>query len=229
VNPPTDPTTAALFGRGSYLVNAVIGCGACHSHPDRNYAADAGAALYNVETGNFLTGGTVFAAGPQLAPLVHVVRATSQNLIGTTHGFFKTAAFSTFLADITEGVHAEDPPTSSGALRPLAWPMPWTEFRNMGLDDQEAIFTYLSYIAQNAGVAGNDVQQQAAARYCTTASDCLSGENCNSGDSGTSTNECYGRACNVDSDCDTCQTCTGSVCTPPDPATSLCVQTAEQL
>ena len=57
-------------------------------------------------------------------------------------------------------------------------------------------------------------------RNCNTAA----GETCN-----TATNECVGRACNVDADCDTCQTCTSSVCTAPDAATSLCLQTAEQL
>ena len=37
VTPPSDPSLAAQFGRGSYIVNAVVGCSACHSHPDRSY------------------------------------------------------------------------------------------------------------------------------------------------------------------------------------------------
>jgi hypothetical protein len=226
VQPPTDPTTAALFGRGSYLINAVIGCPNCHSHPDRNYMTPNAA----VNTAAYLTGGTVFASG-SLAPIVHVVRATSQNLIGQAHGFFQTATFSTFLADITEGVHAEDPANEAGALPPLAWPMPWTEFRNMGVDDLEAIFTYMNWLAMKGAVTGNDILQQPPARWCATTNDCQPSESCASaaGDAGVSPNECYGGPCSADSDCGTCQTCTGNVCTLPDPATSVCMQTAEQL
>jgi hypothetical protein len=224
--PPTDPATAVLFGRGSYLVNGVIGCPSCHTHPDRNYMTPNAA----VNTADFLTGGTVFAAGPQLAPLVHVVRATSANLVGRTNGFFANATFSDFLTTITEGVHGNDQPNEAGVRPPLAWPMPWTEFRNMGLDDLEAIFTYMNYLATNPAVAGrqNDVPQQPAARYCATANDCQPNESCNSGDAATSTNECYGGPCTTDSDCGTCQTCTSNVCALP-AANSMCVLTAEQL
>jgi hypothetical protein len=219
VTPPTDPTQAALFGRGSYIVNGIVGCPACHTHPDRDYMSPTQA----VNTAAFLTGGSVFATG-SFAPALGVVRSTSANLIGKK-GFFNgpNISFQVFLATITEGVHADSIPDGGGAPPPLSWPMPWTEFRHMAVDDLEAIYTYLRYIAQNAPALTPDVETQSAARYCTTASNCNAGESCN-----TATNECVGRSCSVDSDCDTCQTCTGGSCTAPD-ASSMCVLTAEQL
>jgi hypothetical protein len=222
VVPPSEPTLAAQFGRGSYIVNAVVGCSACHSNPDRSMGPP-----YNVNTATFLSGGTVIAAGVY-APQVHVVRVTTANLIGKTHGFFNdpTVTFSTFLATITEGIHANEM-NEAGVAPPLAFPMPWTEFRNMGLDDLEAIYTYLSWIAQQAGTTVNDVDQQGAARYCTSASDCFPGESCNSGDSGTATNECYGGPCSTDADCGTCQTCSTGTCALPAPS-SACMLSALQ-
>jgi hypothetical protein len=221
VAPPSDPTDAALFGRGSYIINAVVGCPECHSHPDRDYTSPTQA----VNTAGFLGGGTVFASGP-LAPLVGVVRSTSRNLIGKNNGYFNETgmSFDVFLATITEGVHADDTPSEAGTQTPLAWPMPWTEFRHMGADDLQAIYFYLSYLAQNVPTTGAaDVPTQDAARYCTTAANCNPGESCN-----VPTNECVGRGCSIDADCDTCQTCTSNVCTAP-AAASTCLLTAEQL
>ena len=72
----------------------------------------------------------------------------------------------------------------------------------------------------------NDVDQQGAARYCTSSADCFPGESCNSGDSGTATNECYGGPCSTDADCGTCQTCsTGGTCALPDPS-GACMMSA---
>jgi hypothetical protein len=220
VSPPTDAAQAALFGRGSYIVNAIVGCPACHSHPDRDYTSPTQA----VNTGGFLTGGSVFATG-SFAPVLGVVRATSANLIGK-NGFFNgpNISFQVFLATITEGIHADEALSAeAGAPRPLSWPMPWTEFRHMGVDDLEALYTYLRYSAQNAPAFTTDVVTQSAARYCTASSGCKAGETCN-----TATNECVGRACSVDSDCDTCQTCASGSCAAPN-SSSMCVLTAEQL
>jgi hypothetical protein len=222
VAPPTDPTQASLFGRGSYLVNAVVGCPQCHSNPDRDYQTPTNA----VNTNGYMKGGTVFAARTA-APVLGVVRSMTANLIGKTHGFFNgpNISFQVFLTTITQGVHGDEQPADGGALRPLAWPMPWAHFRNMGVDDLEALYTYLRWLAVNApastGDAGSaDLPTQDAARYCTADSNCNTGETCN-----TATNECIGRACSVDSDCDTCQTCTSSACAAPS-ATSPCVLTA---
>jgi hypothetical protein len=220
LTPPTDPQQAALFGRGSYLVNAVIGCPACHTHGDRNYMSPTQA----VNTAAFLAGGTVFASGT-LAPVVGVVRATSANLTGQK-GFFNgpNISFQVFLATVTQGIHADEAPVDGGVTRSLAWPMPWTEFRNMGVDDLEAIYTYMRYVAVNAPTVGaSDQDAQLAARYCTAASNCNAGETCNM-----ATNECVGGPCTIDADCDTCQTCNTGVCTAPT-ANSMCALTAEQL
>jgi hypothetical protein len=225
VTPPTDPAQAALFGRGSYIVNAIVGCSACHTHPDRNYMSPTQA----VNTAGFLAGGTVFGAGP-LAPLVGAVRSTSANLTGQNHGLFNRPdiSFQMFLTIMTEGIHAEDA-VDGGVPTPIAFPMPWTEFRHMGVDDLEALYTYLRWVAQNAPVTGAaDVIQQSVARYCTSASMCAPGETCNMG-----TSECVGRPCTTitttpSPECDTCQTCTGNVCTAPGMA-DPCVLTAEQL
>ncbi len=222
VTPPSDPALAAQFGRGSYIVNAVVGCSACHSSPDRSPMSP-----YNVSTSTFLSGGTVIAAGAY-APLVRVVRVTTANLIGAQHGFFSepTMSFSTFLTTIVQGIHADEE-NEAGVAPPLAFPMPWTEFKNMGLDDLEAVYTYLSTLAHSPqATTVNDVDQQPAARYCTSSSDCFPGESCNSGDSGTATNECYGGGCTTDADCGTCQTCNTGSCALPDPTTSVCLQHA---
>ena len=217
VTPPDDPTQAALFGRGSYIVNAVVGCSNCHTFPDRDRTTQA------VNTASFMTGGAVFAAGP-LAPVVGAVRTTSANLVGT-HGFFNNPniSFQMFLTAITEGIHAETRPADAGAAPALGFPMPWTEFRNMGVDDLEAVYTYFRSIAQHATTTGtSDVKQQLPARYCASAANCNAGETC------AATNECTGGACSDDSDCGTCQTCVSSVCTAP-AANSACVLGAEQL
>jgi hypothetical protein len=221
VTPPSDPTQAALFGRGSYIVNAVVGCGACHSNPERDFTSPTQA----VNTAGYLAGGTVFASGP-LAPLVGVVRSMSGNLTGAVNGVFNAPGmtFQAFLAMMTEGVHADDPVPEGGAPTPLAWPMPWTEFRNMGVDDLEAVYTYLRWIAQNAPITGApDVLTQPAARYCAAAANCLPGETCDM-----TNHECYGGSCSGDGDCGVCQTCTGNVCALP-AATSMCLLHAEQL
>jgi hypothetical protein len=215
VAPPDDPTQAALYGRGSYLINAVIGCPNCHTHPDRVGDA-ANPLLYpvSVNTGAYLMGGAVYIAGP-LAPIVGVVRSTTANLAGSQHGFFAQPdlTFTVFLQLITEGVHADEITADSGAPRPLAWPMPYKFFGKMGLDDLEALYTYLRWIATHAGNTGAaDVVQQEAARYCAKTADCntAAGETCFiTGDAGTG-GECVGKSCSQDSDCDTCQTCSGA-------------------
>ncbi len=221
VTPPTDPEQAALFGRGSYIVNAVIGCASCHTHPDRDYTS----ATQAVNTAVFLAGGTVFAAGPAAAQ-VGAVRTMSGNLIGQNNGFFNgpNISFQVFLATITQGIHADDAVPDGGKPEPLAFPMPWSEFRNMGVDDLEAVYTYMRWLAVNAPIKGAaDIVTQSAARYCASSAGCNAGETCN-----TATNECIGGPCTVDSDCGACQTCTTGACAAP-AANSMCALTAEQL
>jgi hypothetical protein len=98
--------------------------------------------------------------------------------------------------------------------------MPWYIFRQMNLDDLEAIYTYMRWLAVNSPTTGaGDKATQSAARYCTANSGCVTaaGETCNM-----ATNECIGRTCAVDSDCDACQTCTTTKCAAP-AASSACV------
>ncbi len=69
------------------------------------------------------------------------MHVTTANLIGAQHGFFSepTMSFSTFLTTIVQGIHADEE-NKAGVAPPLAFPMPWTEFKNMGLDDLEAVY-----------------------------------------------------------------------------------------
>jgi hypothetical protein len=196
MTPPADPTSAALYGRGAYIVTAVAACDGCHGNPQRTMQG-------KVITSSYLGGGQVFITPPPLAPIVHTVRSMSADLSGKTNGYFNgaTISFDQWLTEITQGVHADMPPPQP----PLAFPMPAAAFRNMGLDDLEAVYFYVRYVAQNGGTTITaDKLTQDAARYCMQASDCIAalGESCN-----TATNECVGRTCKVDSDCDVCQTC----------------------
>ncbi len=207
--PPTDATTQSQFARGSYLVNAVIGCSNCHTNPSRSSTTQA------VNTAMFLSGGAVFPTGPA-APVFRVTRSMTANLIGQTHGFFNQPgiSFDVFLQTITQGVHADTTGTP-----PLAYPMPWFNFKKMTLDDLQAIYTYLRTLAQSSAApsGANDKITESAARYCASGPDCLSGETCDS-----TAHECIGRTCAVDTDCDACQTCTSTHCAAP-AASSTCV------
>lgn len=211
---PTDPTELALFGRGSYIVNAGAACSACHTNPDRDYTSPT----QKVLTAQYMTGGRVFPAA-ELAPMVGVVRSMSANLLGKDHGWFNqpNASFQTFLVTITQGVHAETIAADGGGAEPLAFPMPYREYRNLTTEDLRAVYTYFKYIADRAPIVGaNDKRTQRAARYCGGGGTCRPGETCDP-----TTNECVGRPCNDDSECDACQTCTGGppgTCTAPDPS-----------
>jgi hypothetical protein len=213
VAPPGDAAGATLFGRGSYIVNSLAACNDCHTNPDR--------AGTTINTTQFLTGGRVFITPPPLAPLFKTVRSMSANLIGSKNGYFGTTAdptisFQQWMTEITQGVHADLPPPQP----PLAWPMPWQHYKNMTIDDLEAVYTYVRTLAQGASITGaNDKITQDAARYCTQTSDCIAaaGETCNM-----PTNECIGQQCSSDGQCDACQTCTAGHCAAP-AANSTCL------
>jgi hypothetical protein len=217
VAPPTDPTQATLFGRGSYIVNAVGACSSCHTVAPRNSSTQA------LNTAAFLSGGQVYASG-SLAPLVGTVRSTASNLVGQKYGFFNRPNISmqVFVDAMQQGVHAER--ADAGTPAPLAWPMPWRHLGKMGTDDLQAVYTYLQWIAQHAPTTG-DQPTRPAARYCNTAADCRSGEHCSSEYVGQIAYECL-PPCAVDADCDTCQTCnppTGCLAPQPD---STCILSA---
>jgi hypothetical protein len=201
----------AQYGRGSYLVNAVAACNDCHTNPDRDQTTLA------IKTVDYLTGGHVFTVPPQLAPVIHQTRTMSENLVGPNNGLVHQTtpvpgSFALFDAIITSGTHADDPMPG-----PLGWPMPWSHFANMTLDDLESVFAYLQNL-DNSGVTP-DKTTQPLARYCTVATqavDCPgSGETCH--EDPVVGNECVGGGCSSADECGACQTCPGGthVCTAP--------------
>jgi hypothetical protein len=144
------------------------------------------------------------------------VRAVAANLMGATNGFFTkgNVSFATFLTLITQGVHAEDPDPA-----PLAFPMPWQTFRNMKLEDLEAIYTYLNTIATQYGtptLIGNaDKLIPSPTIFCDATHTCPVGT-CSA-----ATGECLAAPCataTVRDDCSACQTCSaanGGTCQVP--------------
>ncbi|MDB4993648.1 MAG: Cytochrome c, class, partial [Myxococcaceae bacterium] len=203
---PADAQNAALFGRGSYIVNGPAACSACHTNPERNFAS----ANLTINAAQYLAGGTIFPIDPAVQPIFRMTRAMTGNLTGATHGFFAQpgVTFQTFLITMMQGVAGDEPPPR----RPLAPIMPSHIYRNMTLGDLQAVYTYLKWIATTAPRSGaNDKPTQTPTRYCTQLSDCVKpGEACN-----TTLHECAGTSCVTAKDCDACQTCTGSVCTVP--------------
>jgi hypothetical protein len=199
-------------GLGSYIVNAFAHCNDCHTHPDRTANGS------KVNTASFLTGGTVFATPPPLKPILKYVRATSANLLGSAHGFFQEPddSYARFRSIIKTGTLVDETPP-----RPLAFPMNLVapNLAKLLEDDLRAVYDYAKAVPATTGPS--DVAHQPPARWCSTASDCRSGESCTSG-------ECTGGTCAGDLDCGTCQTCDsgGSVCQAP-AAGSLCVLTSQ--
>ena len=228
VPPPADPTQQLLFGRGSYLVNAMADCHGCHSN----------IGFMPFDKTKYLTGGVVFATPPPLQPMLRTVRAASANLEGQNLGFFnqKNVQFSTFLTLITEGIHAEDITPDSGPPDHLAFPMPWAVFRHMTLTDLEAVYTFLSQVGSKLGqtvlIGANDPQIQKPALYCNSAADagaviaCPPGTTCSSA---SGPGECL-PACATTADCAVCQTCPATeggtaTCQPmTGAALAMCVQ-----
>jgi hypothetical protein len=199
---------AHRYGVGSYIANATIGCNECHTHPDRT--ADSS----HLNTANHLTGGTVYATPPPLQQPTGYVRATSANLKGASNGFFSEPGdtFARFQGIMETGTLVDqDPP------RPLAFPMfiIAASLRNLLDEDLLGVYTYLKRTPATTGAS--DVAHQAPARWCGAASDCRSGETCDSG-------QCVGGACGTDTDCGTCQTCGSGACQAP-AADSICVAT----
>ena len=199
IAPPTDATDVDAYARGSYLVNAVAGCNDCHTNPSRALSPP-----FTITTGEFLTGGAIFATPPPLQPLLRTTRAMSANLLGRTGGFFAGATFAQFLATITQGVHGDDPPPQA----PLAFPMPWQTFRNMELADLTAVYTYMTWTRSNTDLPNKAIRDTAL--YCDS-TDPDAGVTCPSTMTCDTTNkECVGLSCQTNDDCPVCQTCTAA-------------------
>ena len=101
---------------------------------------------------------------------------------------------------------------------PLAWPMPAGHFRNLPQQDLEDIYTYMKILAEDYDHTGQtDKVTQDQARFCSSAADCEAGETCfvDSSSDKAVNNQCTGKACMTDSDCDVCQKCSGTTCQVP--------------
>ena len=212
---PTDANDQALFARGAYLFTAIAACSGCHTNTQPPGSP--------TDFKKFLTGGQVFLAPPPFQPVVHVVRSAAANLIGPTNGFFNkaTGGFATFLALITEGVHAEDPTPA-----PVAFPMPWPIFRRMTLSDLQAIYVFMHTVATQYGPTLADPTLDkvvpSAAVYCDATNPCSTGFAC-SASSGPG--ECLNQTCTpatVLNDCAVCQSCSAGKCVAP-AATDACL------
>jgi hypothetical protein len=199
------------YGLGSYVANSMMACNECHTNPDRT--ADS----RKINTPAYLSGGTVFGVPPPLQPLMRQVRTTSANLKGATHGFFNEPddSYARFREIIRTQSHADESPP-----RPLGFPMNLIagNLAKVLEHDLKAIYTYVKGVPPVTGP--NDQPRQAYARFCSTAADCHAGESCSA-----AANECVGKACTADVECDTCQTCNASACAAP-AADSACVASA---
>jgi hypothetical protein len=223
-----DPTTLSLFGRGSYIVNAIGDCSGCHTNLDN-------AATGAIDTAAYLTGGQVFdyntlGVPPFVQQTLGFTRSASADLIGKTNGFFNnpTVDFGTFEKLITEGVHAEDPAPEQR----VAFPMPWNFLKNMTLDDMEAVYTYINQVSLQYGqvvqVGAADKLIPNPAIYCDPTNLCPMGSTCSSSNA---PGECLNQTCTtatVLNDCAICQTCsaaTGGACqTMTGAALATCIQ-----
>jgi hypothetical protein len=184
----------SLYGRGAYLVNAVADCSGCHTNPER--------AAGKVNFAQYMTGGRVFPTPPPLQPILKTARVMSANLLGP-NGFFVANTWPTFLALITQGVHAEDPAPQA----PLGFPMPARVFRNMTLADLEAVYTYLRLVATKVPGGRADKVIRGTAQFCASDADCPGAvaQSCD-----LTNKECTGKTCGSDADCPVCQTCSAS-------------------
>jgi hypothetical protein len=211
----------AVLGRGSYLANAAQ-CSDCHTNPPRVELRPGKPNYMNVNTADYLTGGHVFLVPAALEASLKQVRTMSADLTGQNNGFLQQPedTFGRFLATIESGTHADESVHGDPA-RALGWPMPWQDFRNMTMDDLEALYTYLKALPHLGGAADKDTSDYA--RYCQAATDCAAGEVCTA-------NECAGASCGPDDDdagedgslidtsdvCNACQRCQSSRCAAPD-------------
>lgn len=144
----------------------------------------------------------MFEVPPGLDMMLGQKRTMASNLTGATHGYDES--LSVFVATITQGVKADVP-----GRPPLGWPMPWPIYRNMTLEDLEAVYVYITTVPRRTGA--DDKVTQRIARYCSEDAGCTrAGETCDQ-----ATNECVGTACVDDATCGACQTCDALTCDAP--------------
>jgi mono/diheme cytochrome c family protein len=110
------------LGDGSYLVNAVAGCGDCHNQTSGT-------------TTNFLAGGTQYALGG-----TNVV--TARNLTPESSTGMKLSR-DEFVQTMRTGADFATVSADGGAPTSSLLVMPWATFRWMSTADLEAIYAYL--------------------------------------------------------------------------------------
>ena len=191
----------SLFGRGSYLVNAVGRCNECHTNPARSLTT------LKINTAAYLTGGAIFPAPSGFVAQPGLKRSMSKNLCGAVNGY--TAPFTDFATTFASGLRPGAMPA------PLAWPMPTWALRNLTTADLEAIFTYLRLVPRRAGA--EDKQTAGAVTACAAPTDCPAPQRCN-----LTAGECEGD-CDALRTCPACQTCVMGACVAP-PPTSTCLR-----
>jgi mono/diheme cytochrome c family protein len=210
------PSEKQLFGRGSYLANAISNCNNCHTNPDRG---GPGPDYLKVTTSVYLTGGLVFGVPEGLKPIIGETRVQAANLVGTHNGWSNNADLDTFLRLIREGTHVDE-----ASNQPVGFPMPTQFYKNMVQSDLEAIFVYMNRVARTEN---NDNPTQETARYCDADEQCkFEGEHCN-----VDAHECVGKACTGTGyaiECGACQSCVSGACAAPEPD-DACLQTMLQI
>jgi hypothetical protein len=124
---------AILVGLGSYLVNAAIGCGGCHTNPEFAEGGDPFRGQpEQINTANYLAGGTMF--GP----------FTSRNITPDPEsGLPAGHTFEEFVQIMRTGVDLDMEHPQFG---PLLQVMPWPDYGKMTDRDLRAIYEYPSAI-----------------------------------------------------------------------------------
>ena len=155
-----------LIGLGSYIVNVVVDCNACHTRdPATEYLPSGNPYLRHVPDGPFrcvkqinpetyLGGGQDFGVFPSPNGAVHIVsRNLTPDKTGLPEGGRSLAEFLRILrtgADLGHA-HPNCPTNTPQCLLPpfngdVLQVMPWSEFQNMTERQLVAIYTYLSAV-----------------------------------------------------------------------------------
>jgi hypothetical protein len=164
-----DPHTVGL---GSYIVNAVADCNACHSAgPATEFTATGNPYLLSppfsgkkeINPATYLGGGQDFGPfpGPPLPSIPHLYsRNLTPNYTGLPEGGHTFEQFRQIMRHGTDFDHVHPNCTSTGTPANCLEPpfngdvlqvMPWPAFENMTDHDLWAIYEYLSAVPCNPG------------------------------------------------------------------------------
>ncbi len=120
-----------LVGLGSYLVNAVVGCGDCHTNPTFLPSGNPFKGLAKqINVGGYLAGGQKFGT------------VVSRNLT-PENGLPAGRTYAQFQQIMRTGIDLDKAHPQIG---PLLQVMPWPTYQNLSDRDLLAIYTYLSAI-----------------------------------------------------------------------------------